>query len=291
MTATFPCAGVRSRVISADNAGRSSRGGKRQPISIKVNKQSGKDVIGSISDVVQLIENAFKSLFEEKHLYQSISIDEKEINRIADAAGRGPAIAIKSSIEKMWVPEDTPQGPKSQLAGHIFFKTPHVKSFCTTCDRVEAYSHVSTSDVTGIYSENQNVQVFAVSYLCQSCRDLPEVFIVRRERLKLVLCGRAPIENVYVPNDIPKSVRRFYSGAIVAHQSGQTLAGNFLLRCLIEHWSREATKEKDMPADQTIDSYMKSLPGDFNARFPSVRESYGKLSADIHRANWFPRAI
>lgn len=235
-----------------------------------------------LNDVEQLIENAFKRLFEEKHLYQSVSIDENEVNRIADAAGRGPSIAIKSAVEKMWAPEGAPQGPKSQLAGHIFFKTPHVKLFCTICDRVEAYSHVYTSDVTGFNSVNQNIQVFAVSYLCQSCRRLPEVFIVRRERLKLILCGRAPIENVYVPNDIPKSIRRFYSGAIVAHQSGQTLAGIFLLRCLIEQWARISTANPTAYVDQVIDSYMDSLPDDFKARFASLRDYYGKLSADIH---------
>lgn len=231
-----------------------------------------------LSGALILIENAFKVLFQEKHLYQSVSIDEEQIDRIADAAGRVPGMAMKSSIENLW----EPQGVKAYLPTRLLFKTPHVKLFCTTCDRLEAYSHLSTSDVTGCCCENQSVQVFAVSYLCQSCRTTPEVFIVRRERFKLTLCGRAPIENASVPNDIPKAVRRFFSGAIVAHQSGQTLAAIFLLRCLIEQWARIATATPHGHADQAIDSYMNLLPEDFKARFPSLRDYYGKLSLDIH---------
>ncbi len=76
---------------------------------------------GLFYDVVALIEVALKKLFEEKHLYQSISIDENDIKRIVKAADPGPRQIIESAIEQFWVPEDTPQGPKSQLAGHIFF--------------------------------------------------------------------------------------------------------------------------------------------------------------------------
>jgi adenylate kinase len=74
----------------------------------------------------------------------------------------------------------------------------------------------------------------ALSYQCQSCKGVPEVFLVRREHLKRTNAGRAPIEHVEVPKDIPKHVSRFFRGAIVAHQSGQTLAGIFLLQTLIE---------------------------------------------------------
>jgi hypothetical protein len=35
-------------------------------------------------------------------------------------------------------------------------------------------------------------------------------------------------------------VKHFYRGAVVAHQSGQTLAGIFLLRTIIEQWARLA---------------------------------------------------
>lgn len=91
--------------------------------------------------------------------------------------------------------------------------------------------------------------------------------MVRREGTKLTLSGRTPIEKVEVPKVIPKTVDRFFSGAIVAYQSGQILAGNFLLRTLLELFaSPKATGAKT--ADVAIDQYMGSLPEVFRARFP-----------------------
>ena len=70
----------------------------------------------------------------------------------------------------------------------------------------------------------------------------------------------------------------------MAHQSGQTLAGLFLLRTLIEQWVRENTKHTDLEVDNVLDAYMNSLPADFKDRFPSLRDVYSKLSGDLHRA-------
>ena len=91
------------------------------------------------------------------------------------------------------------------------------------------------------------------------------------------------MEHVQVPFEIPKEVARFYSGAVVAHQSGQTLAGLFLLRTLCEQWARRFAAADDH-ADQAINIYMDSLPEDFKGRFPSLRSIYEMLSADIHAA-------
>ena len=87
-----------------------------------------------------------------------------------------------------------------------------------------------------------------------------------------------------VPKFVPKTVSRFLGGAIVAHQSGQTLAGLFLLRTLIEQWARFASGSKKEWADHVLEDYMATLPGDFKTRFPSMRGLYGELSADIHIA-------
>jgi hypothetical protein len=102
--------------------------------------------------------------------------------------------------------------------------------------------------------------------------------------MKLILCGRAPIEEVEVPSVIPKKISKYFSDAIVAYQSGQTLAGNFLLRTIIEQWCRSKIQEPSLKADEIIDKYMESLPDNFNSQFKSMREIYGKLSDDIHKA-------
>jgi hypothetical protein len=172
---------------------------------------------------------------------------------------------------------------------------PDVKLFCTDCDRIEAFNAVSAEDFSGRGQDRspftvggQTVQVFVLSYQCQSCKSVPEVFLVRRHGLRLTNAGRAPIEHVTVPADISKVVKRFFSGAIVAHQSGQTLAGLFLLRTLIEQFARAATASKATNADEVMEAYMATLPPDFKSRFSSMRDLYGELSEDLHSATGSP---
>jgi hypothetical protein len=195
--------------------------------------------------------------------------------------------------EGLWWPvKDSDYDIHAVRMGQLFFRTPDVKLFCETCRRVEPFNSIFTADflelgakkVGGFKTKRGVVQIFVFSFLCQGCKIVPEVFIVRREDLKLILCGRAPIEHIEVPNVIPKQIKRFYSGAIVAHQSGQTLAGIFLLRTLIEQWAQSAAANKELPADKIIDLYLSTLPDDFKNRFPSLRTLYSELSFDIHTA-------
>jgi hypothetical protein len=160
-----------------------------------------------------------------------------------------------------------------------------VKLFCEACDRIEPFNLFAAQDVlaTDSSADEKAVQVFALQYQCQGCKGIPEVFLIRRDTVRLTLCGRAPMEHVDAPAVIPKPVKRFYVGAVVAQQSGQTLAGNFMLRTLIEQWARSATNRSDH-ADKVLDAYVETLPEDFRGRFPVLRETYGDLSADLHAA-------
>ena len=260
-----------------------------------------------------LLAEALVKLFQDKHLYQNVAIDMEGYNKAEMGISPPAQIQVAQQFHDMWHPEQLVTG------SGFNFRTPDVKLFCKRCNRVEAFNHIDTNEICGVSAKSSSsriqatTQTFSSSFLCQSCKIVPEVFLFRREGLKLTLCGRSPMEHVDVPDYIPKSVQSFYSGGIIAHQSGQTLAGNFLLRCLIEQWvisrvakpvSPEAepaasspqpvsaasaagaagSSPKNMQADEAIESYMATLPGDFKARFPSIRELYGKLSIDIHTA-------
>jgi hypothetical protein len=133
-------------------------------------------------------------------------------------------------------------------------------------------------------AEGGTQQAFLLAYQCQSCKRTPELFLIRRRGLKLTNEGRSPIERVDVPPFVPDSVQRFFGGAIVAYQSGQTLAAVFLLRTLVEQWARSASGSKKEQADQVMEDYMATLPDDFKNRFLSIRTLYGELSVDIHNA-------
>lgn len=241
-----------------------------------------------------------KSLLETKHLYQSLTVESSDLlatllsksdPRIYDRVKR----EFFNVIQSNWYPVDNAKARSVKMASQgptvIQFPTPDVKLFCTVCERKEAFNSVSSEDFLQRRSDPElfrlrrdTIQVFALSFLCQSCKSVPEVFLVRRTGLKLTNSGRSPIEHVEVPAAIPKQIERFYSGAIVAYQSGQVLAGVFLLRTLIEQWARSVVGQPDLQPDQVMEGYMKTLPGVFNSQFPSMRVLYGELSADIHRA-------
>jgi hypothetical protein len=248
------------------------------------------------------ITRTLKSLFQTKHLYQS------ELVNIDNTFDVELMLLKKDSLEKAkesfllnaksnWATEDT--GSKqvgAPIDTRITFDIPDVKLYCSKCGGLEAFNSVSCeeffsrgSSTSEIFSltPGTTIQTFIFSFLCQSCKSVPETFMVRREGFKLILCGRSPIEYVEVPNVIPKAIKRFYSSAIVAHQSGETLAGLFLLRTLLEQWVVSKT-EGATSADQAIELYMNSLPSDFTSRFPSFRAIYSELSGDIHSAKGSP---
>jgi hypothetical protein len=242
-----------------------------------------------------------KNLFETKHLYQNIKIELDQLMKAESPPGTNSLAKflemaihiVRPKITGPWFPIRAVESiPELQAKSPISFSTPDVKMFCENCDRIEAFNSIFTEDFlyrgakdyTGFTTKRGIVQIFIFSFLCQACKIVPEVFIVRRENFKLVLSGRAPIEHIPVPNVIPKHIQHFYSGAILAYQSGQTLAGIFLLRTLIEQWAISKATKKDLQADQAIDSYMATLPEDFKTRFPSLRMLYGELSIDIHTA-------
>lgn len=137
----------------------------------------------------------------------------------------------------------------------------------------------------GFVREYDGIQVFALAYQCQGCDSSPDVFLVRRKGLKIMLCGRAPIELVRAPAFIPKDIRQFHSDALVAYNSGQVLAGLFLLRTVIEQYVRRRHGGPGDHPDQILDRYMESLPLEFKGKFPSFKNLYADLSVAIHEAN------
>jgi hypothetical protein len=96
------------------------------------------------------------------------------------------------------------------------------------------------------------------------------------------------MEAVDVPAVIPKSVQDFYGGAVVAHQSGQTLAALFMLRTVIEQWARSkviiANETAQAEGATVLEQYVAALPHHFKETFPSMRKLYTDLSADLHTA-------
>lgn len=236
----------------------------------------------------QNVTGALKTLIERKHLYQSVVVPETDSyasikpdkTRVTEKLSQ-----LTQAMTSGWATEAVRPGARP-----IHLQVPDVKVFCGRCRRVEAYNSAYVLEVFSKIrgerevAENGTQQAFLLAYQCQSCKSTPELFLIRRRGLKLTNEGRSPIEHVEVPPFVPDSVQRFFGGSIVAYQSGQTLAGVFLLRTLVEQWARSAGGSKKEQADQVMEDYMVTLPDDFKNRFPSMRTLYGELSVDIHNA-------
>lgn len=248
------------------------------------------------------ITAAFSRLFQSKHLYQSESVDMAFIEQDLDNVDRQTVAAVRVYIDPLRNGRWMPTQPELRRAPfvrepnppnrYLWFETATAKLFCQACDRVEAFNAEFIEDLTarsGYDSRtSQTIQVFAFTFVCQSCKDVPEAFLVRRAGNKLTLCGRAPIEHVSAPSYIPKNQQRSFADSIVAFQSGQVLPALFMLRVTIEQFVRErSTVPIDTPEALTVafDSYMASLPEAFRSTFPSLPDLYSKLSIALHKAD------
>ncbi len=277
------------------------------------------------------ISAALRELLEEKHLYQSVtvsqqSLDEFKTKKAAEAAlnafrqpyGGGGGInppdiqrrverecdtSIQKVLEAQWMPPQPvpsifPQWSEPSISG-VPFSLPTIHTFCAFCEKRWPFNPnpqqgFSTSLSQSIFfSPIEKSQVFVLPYQCQSCKGEPLVFMVRREGVKLQLCGRSIIESLPVPKSLAKSVSKFYADAHIAHNAGQTLAGLFLLRTFVEQFWRDlarrgvlvvSDKDSRLYADKLGDAYNDVLPHEFKERFPSLSKIYEEISNSLHNA-------
>ena len=243
------------------------------------------------------LTQSFKELIEKRHLYQNMNISTEELKEQAPkewtVATRGRAWQeFLKWAYGAWYPLNEiaacKPGMTPGVAAH--FKIPDVKLYCSNCKRIEAYNGIACVDfllqcidLMEKKPEGATAQQFVFSFKCQSCKKVPEVFLIRRTGMKLKLCGRSPMEVVDVPKNIPGEVSEYYSNAVISQNAGFTLAGIMYLRTLIEQWAYLQNGGKGT-AEEAMEAYMKSLPSDFKSRFKSMKELYGELSADMHAA-------
>jgi hypothetical protein len=242
-----------------------------------------------------------KKLLEQKHLYQTLSINvadiESETVSIAYPDKRKYAEdTFRAYAAEPWTlkqpvnPSAPPIGPlpSGKKAPQLDFPT--IKLFCETCDRLEPYNLVTSEDLAGKISSPVNLkakgtlQVFAVGYVCQGCKSAPEFFMIRREGTKLSVVGRTPMAHVDVPPFIPASHRKLYVGAVIAYQARQVLPALFMLRTFIEQFANAQVNTPGLRADEILNRYMAALPAPVRDHFPSPRQTYARLSDAIHTA-------
>ena len=265
-------------------------------------------------EVPKLVRDALKHLLDEKHLYQYVEVKLDplipEAKRIKDTY---PPSAIFST---MGLPQ--PPGPVTiedilascgqvpwlffgarYSAGcmiHVEFELPSINTFCAKCKTQPPFNPVPDMCSFALETEGNQDQWYTLAYQCQQCHGTPVRFLVRREKLKLRLCGRDPIEAIPPPKELPDAHSEYYGKAIVAHNTKQTLAGIFFLRTFIEQFWRSQPRVQALiqqrliqqkpraSGDEQGQTYQATVPNNIKNELPSLREIYGKLSAAMHDA-------
>jgi len=266
-----------------------------------INEQKARELLNIVLPAA--VSRALKTLLETKHLYQRVDVQvEKEA---ADAISRYALLHQTMTMELFgrWVAFGR-EPIKKEEANTVYFLLPTVRTYCSECGREQPFNPVGNMLTApdfdsgfGLPTQERlkkyfspgvvRVDVYVLTYECQGCKGIPQVFLVRREGTKLTLSGRTPIEHVEVPRVIPQTGKEFYSGALVAYQSGQHLAGLFMLRTCIEQVARNAVEgsETIVNGDELLKRYMEGLPEAAKGHFPSMRATYGTISTAIHAAN------
>jgi len=283
-----------------------------------------------LSTIQSAIQHAFHELLSTKHLYQHVRVSEETIGKktkqLHDEAVRKASIPQIGSfpprprggaptleqialsgtrlLNLTWnliIPEprlkskmEFPGGCDATINA-IDVDLPTIRTTCAgTCKKDEPFNPIRCDLPTThgrYFNYSPSEQVFVLQYQCQACKGRPITFLVHRNKDKLTICGRDPIELVTIPSEIPKKHHKHFSSAIIAHQSGQHLPAIFMLRVFIEqYWLsfpsiQAAITTTRYSGDILGDEYKKLLPEDFKLRFPTLLETYGKLSSAIHTAD------
>lgn len=259
------------------------------------------------------VEQGFGEVLVGKHLYQNLRVRlpafelvQEEMKRVLAGVTSGGITDIGKTAQFVydsislveWSVNDPHRRTgllvTSELEGvavSLGFTPPSVKLYCGVCKRIEAYNFQFGQDLLEQFREPEawagpvSEQVFSLAYQCQSCKSVPEIFMVRRDKTKLTQSGRAPMEQIAIPSFLPKTERKLFSDAMIALNSGQVLAGNFLLRAFVEQYVRSMSVNPDSQDTSALfTEYGSCLPDDFKQRFPSLSSIYDALSVDIHKA-------
>lgn len=262
-----------------------------------------------------------RTLLEHKHLYQSveadISVDREEVGKLVDLERHyttqddiaafqrsvndkhiGTAVdCTRKTLEavpwRFWVDQPDPGDINDSSLEYksLDIQLPDIKVACDFCDdTVQPHNPVRVNGLEdGVAAElGAQKQIFFLSYLCQSCKRESVIYVVRRQEWKLTIVGRSRFESVPIPKAMEKlQEARFYRDAVIAFNSGKTLASLFYLRTLIEQYFRrvlKVDKDEKVRGEDLAKDYRKLLDPEFPMRFNTLGSTYESLSNALHAA-------
>jgi hypothetical protein len=258
-----------------------------------------------VARLSEAASSALKQLLEARHLYQKVSIPADSIIKEVRATTLDARLLFDRAVEPflknfrfMLSNAIVRTADDETVTTYPTLVVSNVKIFCSHCHSREAFAPIWYRDLVNDLAKPvargsgpvfdslpRGYQLFWLAYQCQVCNRSPEAFMVRRKDWDLFHEGRSPIEFIEIPSFLPKEEREYFRDAVIAHNSGKTLAGLFYLRTFIEQFARRKTAAKGrLTGDQILDNYNKTIPEKQRDEIPSLRDWYEKLSEALHEA-------
>jgi hypothetical protein len=282
-----------------------------------MNMKSSADIVGAylgrpqspgVEVVMQeLIYDALKELLEGSYLYRTKRLDLARI--IAKADDKFNAKALEEEFTyRPWIPHSLNRGftanermIHSHASGcdpigtppremHLTFIIPTVETWCSKCGEASLHDSIPHIDCSPYHlnpeaiKEPSGFRTFLFNYQCHKCKSPPLTFMVRRELLKLQLCGRSQPYFPPVPSQIPKSVRHIYTDCVQAVACGDLAGGFYHLRTLLEHHMKAACGvplNQQILGDDLCATYNK-LTDPVVVERAALTEVFQKCSANLH---------
>lgn len=261
------------------------------------------------------IETAMRELIQGKLLYQKI---------VVDLSGLGAAFAkakvnvdpakiaiLEGEVSKRpWKLETHHMGDDQQHAEihryanigaqpigtpiekmSLHFYAPSVQLSCRACKSKTTFIALKGSHERLLgypfprTTERGAEHVYTVFYRCETCRELIHAVLVRREGLRLHLCGFAPRREQTAERSVPKAVEKILVDASNAVAEGDLSAGFYHLRTMLEHYVKfrlSIPLDFQIRGDELIAKHYDSLPINLRHVLPSLTIAYETLSKHLH---------
>lgn len=261
------------------------------------------------------IEAALATLVSGKLLYQKIAVDLCGLSAALGAANLATAEKLSKLTDEVatrpWELETHHQGDNplhfpifaaasagGQPVGtplhemQIHFYAPGVQLQCAVCKAERTFIALQSSRQFNLENpyprssaQGWTEQSYTLYYRCEGCRKFIYAVLVRREGLRLHLCGFAPRRLQRSVRSVPKQLEPILNDATNAVAEGDLYGGFYHLRTMVEHFARlklntpSDTRER---GEDLLARYSKTLPASLAGTLPSLAASYDFLSKRMH---------
>jgi hypothetical protein len=254
------------------------------------------------------IHDTIKTLLEGSYLYQNKTIDISAILKKADS--QFPTARLQKEFTyRPWIPFSQNRGFTSNereimttgnvggsplhSADHemrLTFTLPTISTECPFCGEPQLHDSIPHVEASAYHLNQEAIKeapgfkTYLFNYQCLKCKSAPITYMVRRELLKVQLCGRSSPYFPAVPKEIPRALRNIYKDAVSAIACADISGAFYHLRTLMEIHMKSVCQ---IPIDEQIDGaalcqrYNKTLDAVVSQR-ASLTAAFDQSAANLH---------